>query len=248
MNPTVWTEQYKVTSFLVNLRGQAGLYAILNFIQDVGWQHAIQTQIKLPKNQGWVFTRQKLVMSEWPAWNKTVMVKTWLRPPVSETLLMRDYELFLEDRKIGEATSTISVIDLKERKLAAVDWSSFPKIWATEHVLSLKPAKIIISAETSEAAQFQVRNSDIDLNQHVNNTKYAQWVLDSLPINILKAGATLKEYEVNFLAETKIGDVVVIQQTKDQVDGDTSVIQFQGIRSGDGKAVFTAQMRVSYDA
>ena len=37
---STWTEEYKIGSFYINLRGRVGLYAMLNFIQDVGWMHA----------------------------------------------------------------------------------------------------------------------------------------------------------------------------------------------------------------
>ena len=96
-----------------------------------------------------------------------------------------------------------------------------------------------------ERAQFQVRNSDIDLNKHVNNTKYAQWILDALPIQLLQAGVELKEYEVNFLAETKSQDVISVLQTSQDIPAEHLVItQFQGIRQSDNKPVFSAQMKV----
>lgn len=240
----VFEEKYKITSYLVNLRGRAGLYAILNLVQDVGWQHAIAMKVKLERNMAWVFTRQKLVMTEWPAWNEVVTIRTWLRPPGTDAFLLRDYELFVGDRKVGECTSTFTVMDMSTRKIAVVDWSGYASIWKNEDLLTHKPEKILFSNEVQDLAQFEVRNSDIDLNNHVNNTKYAQWILDAIPIDILRAGDNMVGYEVNFMAETKSGDLVTVQKTtKDQVDGATSVIQFQGVRNSDGKPVFTAQMR-----
>jgi acyl-ACP thioesterase len=218
---------------------------MLNFIQDVGWLHANHLEVKLPKNRGWVFTRQKLKMQKWPGWNETVEIKTWLRQPNSEFFLLRDYEIFLQGEKIGECTSTFTVIDLEKRKLAVQDWSEFSSTWRTDHQLSEEPEKIIIGSQMKNLAEFQVRNSDIDLNHHVNNTKYAQWILDALPIEILKAGVDLKEYQVNFLAEAKSGDVIVLQQTVEDIpDGQGAMTQFQGERKSDKKIVFTSQMRI----
>lgn len=240
----VWEEHYPITSFLVNLRGQAGLYSVLNFIQDVGWQHAFNSKVSLPKGRGWIFTRQKLTMNRWPHWNEKVTVKTWLRPPASDIFLLRDYEIYIGEEKIGECTSTFSVMDMEKRKIAIQDWSEFSAIWREDFQLSHQPQKIVIPENMQELAQFQVRNSDIDLNQHVNNTKYAQWVLDALPIEVLKKGAELKEYEVNFLAETKIGDIVSVLTSEERPEDDLFVIQFQGLRQSDKKPVFTAQMKV----
>lgn len=249
-----WSESYKVTSYLVNLRGQAGLYAMLNLIQDAGWQHAINLGIQLPRHQSWVFTRQKLMMQKWPAWKQTVTIKTWLRPPGPNPFLLRDYEIFVDDQKIGECTSTFTAFDTQSRKMVALEWSEKNVFWRTQNLLSNHPAKILVAVGAEELAQFEVRNSDIDLNNHVNNTKYAQWVLDALPIEMLKGGVDLYGYEVNFLAETKKGDKISLQKSAQSLeqasaqvpipDG-ASLVHFQGIRVSDNKAVFTAHLITS---
>jgi acyl-ACP thioesterase len=242
----VFSEKYKISSYLVNLRGRAGLFAVLNLIQDVGWLHAIHWNVRLEKNQGWIFTRQKLWMREWPKWNETVEIRTWLRPPAGNAFLLRDYELFIGDRKIGECTSTFAVMDMTARKIVSVDWSQFADVWRQQGVLELTPEKISWNADADTIAQFQVRNSDLDMNNHVNNTKYSQWILDALPLELLREGGDLLEYEVNFLAETKSGDVITIQKTNQDVfDGETRIIQFQGLRNADQKAVFSVRMRVT---
>lgn len=242
----VWTEEYKITSYLVNLQGRAGLYPMLNLIQDVGWQHATHLEIKIDKNLGWVFTRQKLVMKEWPHWNQNVRLVTWLRPPSSGSFLFRDYEIFIDDKKIGECTSTFAVMDLKARKLSQQDWSQYPQIWHAEKQLQNEAVKIPAQKEVQDLIQFQVRNSDIDLNQHVNNTKYAQWILDSIPMNLLVEGPKLHEYQVNFLAEAKSEDVIQIQKVVEEpVQDSKRIIQFQGVRTADQKLIFTAQLHIA---
>lgn len=239
----IWQEQYRVTSFLVNLRGQAGLHSLLNFIQDVGWQHAVHMNIRLPKNQGWVFTRQKLQMNDWPKWNEVVHLRTWLRQPVSNLIMQRDYEIFVDDRLLGQCTSTFSVIDLEQRKLAPQDWTSYSHLWADREHLIGNPDKIQIKSEMIERSQFQVRHSDLDLNNHVNNTKYAQWILDSLPLAVLQKGYQLRSYQVNFTAEAKSEDVISIQQSKEDLSIEKSYLtQFQGIRCRDQKIVFLAEL------
>lgn len=240
----IWKENYKITSYLVNLRGKAGLHAILNLIQDVGLLHATNMQIRLPKNRGWVFTRQKLTMTSWPAWNETVTIRTWLRPPTSEVFLVRDYEIYVGEKKLGEAASTFSVMDMEKRKMATYDWKEFSALWRQDFQLDLTPKKIQINQNVEELAQFQVRNSDIDLNQHVNNTKYAQWILDALPIEILKAGVDLYSYEVNFLAETTMGDVISVCTSVTDAQDEFHMTQFQGFRKSDRKLVFSAEMKV----
>lgn len=246
MKQQIWSESYKVTSFLINLRGQAGLFTILNFIQDVGWQHAIHLEVKLPKDQGWVFTRQNLMMNDWPSRNEIVTLKTWLRAPSPFGFLLRDYEILVGDRKIGECTSAFTVMDLKIRKMAQVDWSQQAMIWRPDGYLNSHPEKINLEKQTVDLAQFEVRNSDIDGNNHVNNTKYAQWILDSVPLENLRAGTQLHQYEINFLAETKMGDQIKVQRGfQENLQNDLITTFFQGFRTQDQKVVFSARLKTS---
>lgn len=242
INP-VFQEHYRITSYLVNLRQRAGLYAILNLVQDVGWQQALDLGFDLAgQNLSWVFTRQKLVMQYWPKWNETVTIRTWLRPANATPFVFRDYELFVEERKIGECTSSFTLIDSNTRKLAKPDWSSFEKVWRREGWLTHQPEKIILPKELEDLAEFEVRNSDLDLNNHVNNTKYAQWILDAVPVQTLRT-AELHEYEINFLAETRKGDRITVQESAlPRVDENAL---FQGLRKSDGKVVFTARLKVT---
>jgi medium-chain acyl-[acyl-carrier-protein] hydrolase len=249
--PTTWTESYKITSFLVNIRGHAGLHTILSLIQDVGWMHARELKIKLPSHMGWVFTRQKLVMSQWPSWNESVTLRTWLRPPSPEGFLYRDYEIFLDDTKIGDCTSTFTVMDRQSRKIASQDWSQYSNIWHKNSPIHYLPAKVTIPAEMNDLTQFEVRNSDIDSNHHVNNTKYAQWILDAIPMDLLREGVDLHEYEVNFLSECRLGDLITLQSTSvtDSMTPLTparTTVTFAGVREKDKKRVFSAQLNVTY--
>ncbi|MGZ3712870.1 MAG: acyl-[acyl-carrier-protein] thioesterase [Bdellovibrionota bacterium] len=243
MTQPIFTEDYRITSYLVNLRQRAGLYAILNLVQDVGWQQAVHLGFDLAgQGLSWVFTRQKLVMERWPEWNEVITLKTWLRPAGATPFVFRDYELFVGDKKIGECTSSFTLIDSNTRKLAKPDWSSFESVWRKEGFLEHFPEKILLPKEVKDLATFEVRNSDLDLNNHVNNTKYAQWILDAVPLQTLKT-ADLHEYEVNFLAETLKGDLITIQEPI--TESATADSFFQGLRKADSKVVFTARLKVT---
>ncbi len=45
---------------------------------------------------------------------------------------------------------------------------------------------------------FQVRNSDLDMNHHVNNTKYLEWMIETIPENMNKK---ISEVDIIFLRE-----------------------------------------------
>ena len=58
-----------------------------------------------------------------------------------------------------------------------------------------------------------VSYSDIDVNNHTNNVRYVQWLLDCIDFNIL-IKKQIKELEVNFIAEALINDNLIISIQK----------------------------------
>ena len=66
---------------------------------------------------------------------------------------------------------------------------------------------------------FVVKYSDLDQNNHVNNVKYLQWILDSYPDNYCRQHL-VKIFEINYLSETSLNDRIVIR-TERMEDKDT---------------------------
>ena len=181
----------------------------------------------------WVLTRQKLVMNEWPKWNDRIRVETWVRP-AEGAFAVRDFSIFDEAGVlIGEATTSWLRLSAETHKPIREPLTDFD---AGTGRCSFDAEKIPVRAETlTTLARFEVRNSDIDGNQHVNNTRYSQWVLDAIPISA-HGQYVLDEYSVNFLSETKLGDAIEVQSSDDGY--------YHGLRTRDQKVVFTVQIKV----
>ncbi|MBW2092862.1 MAG: hypothetical protein JRI34_12175, partial [Deltaproteobacteria bacterium] len=86
--------------------------------------------------------------------------------------------------------------------------------------------------------RFRVRHRDLDLNQHVNNVSYIEWVIESALI-ALNDAKVLKELEINFQAEARFGDHVISRcqsQTHDRTNFLHSLV-----REEDGQEVARAK-------
>lgn len=242
MKQAVWTQNYNVNTFLVNPQKKLGLYGLLNLIQDTAWIHATHLghgyEAMIKEGTAWVLTRQKLKMDEWPHWGDTIALKTWIRP-IKSVFAIRDFEIIMNEKVIGQCTTQWLILDLKTRKPADKSLQISPDEFRMDAPENIDAGKIFIKNDLTPIAEFHVRNSDLDLNGHVNNTKYAQWILDSIPHDS-HSEYLLEEYEVNFIAETRSGDLIKI------FSGTTSedIFQFQGVRTRDNKIVFSATLKV----
>ncbi|KHD87698.1 MAG: hypothetical protein OM95_13190 [Bdellovibrio sp. ArHS] len=243
---SLWTEKFHITSLLVNPLGRLGLYGALNLLQETAWMHAEKLGFGMSDmdkdGMFWVLTRQSLRMKTWPRFGENISVQTWLRPPEG-AFVAREFALLdSQNNEIGLCTTSWLALDRRTKKILPSqqlrDWSALTQSRAT----GLIAEKIPVTGEYEKLAKYRVRNSDLDINQHVNNTKYAQWILDAIPYELHKA-LRLKSYSVNFLAETHLGDEVQVDRscssTSVEIASEGSTA-YRGVRLSDGKVLFTA--------
>ncbi len=242
----IYKDEYRITTLLANPQGNLGLFGALNLLQETAWSHAETIGLGFhdmeKTNTYWVLTRQSLVMDYWPRIHATIQVHTWLRPPEG-AFVTREFSLFDQNgNTLGNCSTSWLALDKTTKKiLPALDLAPWGKMTNTQ-VTNITPEKIPVSGEYQYLARYRVRNSDLDINQHVNNTKYAQWILDAIPYPIHQA-LQLKKYSVNFLAETHLGDKVQIDQSiqsTDPITNDSGVSIYRGVRAQDHKILFSA--------
>ena len=77
--------------------------------------------------------------------------------------------------------------------------------------LNGEPALDIPKISTSEiytfSKSFQIRYSDIDTNKHVNNTKYVAWMIECVPLDIVK-NYSISQVSITYEKETTYGEIV----------------------------------------
>ena len=101
-----------------------------------------------------------------------------------------------------------------------------------------KARRIALPKQTRVLGTHRVAYSDIDPMGHVNNIKYTQWVLDSIPYR-QALGLLGGEVEVNFLSELHPGDTVSIEQGAEPQANGEAVFLVRAVE--DGRAAFAAR-------
>jgi acyl-ACP thioesterase len=247
MTTAVWTRTYPVDTLVVNPQKRLGLVGLLNVLQDIAWIHGDHLghgfEEMIAHGRIWVLARQRVMMADWPVWGDEIEVATWVRPPTG-MFVMRDYEVREGGRRIGGGTASWLVLDAVRRRPMRFSDDAMAAKACPDRALPADPAKLAVDDGLRPLAAFDVRNSDLDVNGHVNNTRYAQWILDSVPLDAQR-GRVIDDYEVDFLAETGVGDRVTIEW--DGTDGTRPAdrLRFQGRRDGDDRVVFTARLATS---
>ena len=241
MTSVIWTQRYDVNTLVVNAEKRLGLVGLLMILQDVAWIHGGHLghgfDAMMAKALIWVMARQKLAMRDWPKWGDTIDLRTRVRP-VEGLMVLRDTEIWSAGSKVGECVAGWLVLDAVTRRPSRTAMRKGAILTRDDGGLDLTPARIAPADDLAPLARFRVQTSDLDANGHVNNVRYAQWILDAAP-SAAHQTHVVGDYEVNFLAETSDGDEVIIEW-----DGARSSPRFQGRREGDGRIVFVARLQV----
>jgi hypothetical protein len=98
------------------------------------------------------------------------------------------------------------------------------------------PQKIRFSAATGDIVYRAPAYSDIDLNRHMNNTRYAQWVCDLFPTSRFE-NSLLRCFQVNYISDGIEGRRIALEVEE---AGDGGSFAVRGSEADGGAAVFEA--------
>jgi acyl-ACP thioesterase len=208
-------EYLKVRSYEMDSQGFASALTICNYLQEVAGNHATQLGVgvhKLFKQQlTWVLSRLHVYFYQYPRWPDTIRIETWPSGRHGK-FAIRDFLIYDKNEElIVKASSSWMLLDLKTlRPITMPDFVVDIEIPDRKRAIDDNFPKIPTPNHYTIERQFDVRLSDLDINQHVNNVRYLEWALESVPLSAWKS-RQLIELEVSFRAETKYGEGILVR-------------------------------------
>lgn len=160
---------------------------------------------------GVVFLLSRLVFKihSFPKAEDRFVLKTWEDKP-SGGLLSRKYEMKKEDgTKLISGTSLWLIANPESRRLLKP--SSFTLREEPDFVVSVDcpPCGKIREPENMEKlGEREAGYSDMDANGHMNNSRYAAFIMDFLPEELQKK--EIDVFKINFAKEARKGDIISI--------------------------------------
>jgi acyl-ACP thioesterase len=238
----VWREDYRIRSYEVDCRNRLSILSMFSFMQEAASRHAaalgVSIQQLLAENYTWLLSRLKIEIAACPGWNDQIQVHTW--PSGTQQLFaLRDFKMNGADNQtIATAISAWLVIDLQKRRPVRIaPFVERLKPIEGSHVLNDRLDKLPALSNAVHEKSFIVRYSDLDINQHVNNVKFVEWVVEGVPAATLNAAAP-SELEINFLAEAFHEDQILA--TCSPQDPDNTLFHHSLTRRQDGRELVRA--------
>ena len=200
--------------------GAASMASVCNYLQEAASLNAETLAFSKSnfeaagENISWVLTRLKVRMTRFPRWGETVSILTFPRGG-RRIVAYRDFLLSGDaGEALGRATSEWMLIDLASRKVVAIPDSVFAAAnTVREPVFGDEPfAKLRWDCRemAGDALSFRARRGDIDLNGHVNNVHYVEWLMEGRP----GSAGPCRELDIVFKSETLAGEEVRVESVE----------------------------------
>ncbi len=190
--------------------------ALLGILQEAATAAAVELHVSREEtlaryNAFWMLARIWYRLSRPLHWDERVRLCTWHRGGKGAAMY-RDFDLFVGSEPVGEAVSTWVLADLDTRRLLRL--SQVEEFAGTDG--GTRKKELLLHRPTPPdqlelAEERLLHYSDCDINGHVNNTRYADFLCDALHLEKLGAGKFVSSLQLGYLRECRAGERLSIR-------------------------------------
>jgi len=210
MNPR-HSADFTVHLHHVGPAGRAGPGLFFDCFQDAASLQSARLGFSIRKliREGltWVVARYRLEVFRYPRWQERIRVTTW-RSPQQGVAAPREFEVTDgDDQTLAIAQGLFILLDrATHRPVSPSD--HLPGYPVADDTVFENEFATVPKVRSPEAEQLiQVRRGDLDLNRHVNNTRYITFAMESVPLEIYRS-CTLDHVQIAFKKAAVAGDTI----------------------------------------
>ena len=238
-------EWFTVYTFQEDDNGVARVQALCDYMQEAAGNHAAKLGVSIDRlsedGLAWVLARLRVTPVSLPSVHERIQVETW---PVGVEGLQfrRDFIVRREDGSIlARAVSHWVVVSLAARKVCRIP-AFIAEIALDNTATAMQDAKSKLPepGPEFEACVFQARLADVDRNRHVNNVRYLEWIMESVPDDI-RSGMRLADVEVLFRAESFWKERIAVRTMPEEGTSPTHGFVHSLVRVEDGRELVRAR-------
>ncbi|UQZ89300.1 acyl-ACP thioesterase [Deltaproteobacteria bacterium Smac51] len=217
------TESFKIRGYEIGPDHRVPLQNLCGYMEEAASLHAEELGFSVEelarRGLAWALTRIWIEFEELPYLGGEVFsneesswihVRTW---PVSVERLQyrRDFLISWRGLIVARAVTDWVVINLESRRAERIpEFICALQPEAPERIMEVGRLRLAGQEGSPELVSFRVRRADIDRNNHVNNARFTEWIMESVPETI-SSSRRLKLLQIMYRAEGLYGDTVVVR-------------------------------------
>lgn len=207
-----YTRTYDIPYFLVDKERKLRITALIQFMEDMAIRHSEACGVGLDfyeqQQVAWVLAKWDIEVTRSPRFNQQITI-------ITEPTAFRNFfgfrKFVVKDHQgevLAGAHSLWIFIDTRKKKPIPVNEKLIRAFGLTSEKKTPLPIEAPSAPETGQyATSFLIRPGDIDTNHHVNNARYIEWALDTLPIEVT-TGKSVHRVLVDYRKELNYGQEI----------------------------------------
>lgn len=232
-----WTEHYKINAHDVDFNNIVSATGLLRYMQDTAncnmeGQKPSYNEL-FESGRAFVLSRMKVSIYGILHSHDEVDVSTWACESTGASF-KRCFSVEKDGMKVAEAASVWALIDRNAQRLVRV--SDFENNYCIDEMVELDLAprfRLPSDVNLTLVGDRMVEYQDVDMNRHINNTRYADILCGYIPDMAKKRVIGM---EISYVGEAPLGDTLKVYMAES--DG---IYYFRTVRS-DGKTNVEAEI------
>ena len=241
----IFRKKYTVHVSDIDFKRNLKLSSLFIYLQDMATEHAYNIGVGRDALQAkygiiWVLNRAAVEIIRYPVFKEEIAIETWPEQP-DKVQFNRNFLIYDKDENIiAKAFSQWVVIDFITRKLrrSSIIEEEFPKV-DRERAIDCTLNKIKPRGKLNLGYKKTVGYSDIDINEHLNNAKYIDYIMDCFSLENHKK-YSVKAIDIDYIHEALPGEI--IQLYTDTEDAKDNMVYIEGINENTKLTTFKAQI------
>lgn len=208
---TFHSEDFIIRANEVDPTGNITLSTICQFFQEVAGNNAKDLNFDITDLQAlnltWVLYRMDIKINRYPTWREKITIETW--PTQGDQVrAYRSYRIVSESgEELGCCMSYWMMINFETRRPVRIPKEvRETRLSDRPSVMELQTNRIKSPSNIKKETKIFVRKSDLDMNRHVNNASYVDWMLENLDENEI---SNISYFEIHYMHESLSGDVLI---------------------------------------
>lgn len=213
---TIGSYPFELKTYELDQQGRMPLGILYRNLQEAAERNAVDlgfdTETMIKNGLTWVLARLQLRVTAFPEGRRTITVETW--PAALESrFAMRDFRLrYGEDQAcFAVASSAWLLLDIaKQRPVTVAHYLRRDQVSDIERMVTEPFPTIQTDGGSACVTEFRVRRSDLDINDHVNNLHYVEWLAESVPEDLWRRG-NVRSMDIEYKRAVGYGATVRVE-------------------------------------
>ena len=184
-------KEYSIHYYEIDYKKRCLITSLLNYLQDLAILQSDRLGAGIDylgeHKMAWVLYRWDVKINQYPMYREKIRIRT---NPCSfvKFYAYRTFEITGENGEIIASAGTVwLLVNTENKKPVKINEHMYQAYGvSTDENTPLEFEDLEEMSEAKIENEYEVRYSDIDTNRHVNNVKYVDWAIETVPLNTIQ--------------------------------------------------------------